>query len=223
MDGGNGRGDPLTVDAAIGDMPDGASSSPFVGAVLTGGASRRMGRDKALVEVDGRAMAATVTHALVAAGASEVVAVGGDVEGLSAAGLVVVEDRHPGEGPLGGIVTALEHFASLDVPVVVLACDLPAVSVMNVSATVSAASVYPGGEPVVAVPLVAGRRQWMHACWTPETGVLMSSAFSAGERAAWRAAEGSAAAGLRIVEVLGPSSAGFRDADQPGDLEAGDR
>jgi molybdopterin-guanine dinucleotide biosynthesis protein A len=182
-----------------------------------------MGRDKALVEVDGRPMAATVALALMAAGALEVVTVGGDVEGLAAAGLAVVEDRYPGEGPLGGMVTALGHFALLEVPVVVLACDLPAVSAMNVSATVSAISVSPEGAPVVAVPLVAGRRQWMHACWTPEAGVLMSAAFSAGERAAWRAAEASMAAGLRIVEVVGPSSAGFRDADQPGDLEAGDR
>ena len=37
------------------------------GAVLTGGKSRRMGRDKALVEVDGEPMALRVAHALVEA------------------------------------------------------------------------------------------------------------------------------------------------------------
>ena len=227
MDGGNGRRDPLTVDAPFGGLPGSGTGRPFVGAVLTGGASRRMGSDKALLEVDGRAMAVTVTRALLAAGASEVVAVGGDAEGLSAVGLAVVSDRYPGEGPLGGIVTALGHFAPRDMPVVVLACDLPAASAANVSATVSAVPASPERAPVVAVPLEADRRQWMHACWTPEAGVLMSAAFSAGERAAWRAAEASIASGLRIVEVRGLLSAGFRDVDQPddlpGDLRAGDR
>ncbi len=200
------------MDAASG----GLVSRPFVGAVLTGGASRRICRDKALLEVDGRALAATAAQALTDAGASEVVAVGGDADGLSAVGLTVVADRFPGEGPLGGIVTALGHFASLDVPVVVLACDLPAASAANVASTVSAVQEEAG--PLVAVPLVEGRRQWMHACWTPRAGALIAAAFEAGERAAWRAAESSTGAGLRITEVAGPSSDGFRDVDQPGDL-----
>ncbi len=40
----------------------------LAGAVLTGGSSTRMGADKALVEVDGVAMAARVAHALRASG-----------------------------------------------------------------------------------------------------------------------------------------------------------
>src|SRR5262245_1565825 len=93
----------------------------FSGAVLTGGASRRMGRDKALVEVDGRPMAGRVAAALREAGAAEVQAIGGDAAGLGELGLDVVPDRFPGEGPLGGIVTALSA-ASQPVTVVV-ACD----------------------------------------------------------------------------------------------------
>ena len=223
MDGGDGRGDLLTVNPPFSGLPGSGPGSPFIGAVLTGGASRRMGRDKALLEVDGRAMAVTVARTLLAAGASEVVAVGGDAEGLSAAGLIVVSDRYPGEGPLGGIVTALEHFAPWALPVMVLACDLPRASAVNVAATVSAVPASPNGAPVVAVPLEGDRRQWMHACWTPESGSLLAAAFTAGERATWRAAEASIASGLRIVEVSGLLSAGFRDVDQPGDLGAGDR
>ena len=44
----------------------------FSGAVLTGGASRRMGRDKALVLVDGETLGERVVDALRRAGASDV-------------------------------------------------------------------------------------------------------------------------------------------------------
>ncbi|WP_434127450.1 molybdenum cofactor guanylyltransferase, partial [Enterococcus faecium] len=54
----------------------------FAGAVLTGGDSRRMGTDKALIEVDGGPLARRVANALRAAGADPVIAVGGDLEAL---------------------------------------------------------------------------------------------------------------------------------------------
>jgi molybdopterin-guanine dinucleotide biosynthesis protein A len=79
-----------------------------VGAVLTGGASRRMGRDKALVEVHGRALVAVAADALRAAGAEVVLTIGGDADALVAAapGTRPVADLHPAEGPLGGLLTA---------------------------------------------------------------------------------------------------------------------
>ena len=82
-----------------------------------------MGTDKALLEVDGRALAVIVADALRTSGADRVVAVGGDLDGLSALGLDAVPDLHAGEGPLGGILTALD--ATTEDVVVVLACDLP--------------------------------------------------------------------------------------------------
>ena len=66
-----------------------------------------MGRDKALLPVGGVPMALRVADALRAAGADEVVAVGGDATALAALGLTVVPDDHPGAGPLAAIVTAL--------------------------------------------------------------------------------------------------------------------
>ena len=74
----------------------------FAGAVLTGGRSSRMGRDKATLPVDGVPMAARVADALRRAGAEPVLAVGGDQAALEALGLTWVADRHPGEGPSGG-------------------------------------------------------------------------------------------------------------------------
>jgi len=180
-----------------------------------------MGRDKSLLEVDGRALAATVADALASAGADEVVAVGGDADSLGGLGLTVVPDLHPGQGPLGGILTAIDHLGAVHRVVAILACDLPAAHPANVSAVVRAVRDVDG--PAVGVPVVGGRRQWLHASWTVAAGPLLATQFEAGERAPWRAVEAAAGRGLCVVEVEGPSERGFRDVDRPADLEAFDR
>ncbi|HEX6569659.1 MAG TPA: NTP transferase domain-containing protein [Acidimicrobiales bacterium] len=183
---------------------------PFSGAVLCGGASRRMGQDKALIVVDGRALAVRVAAALREAGASDVVAVGGDLAALRAAGLAAVPDAEPGEGPLAGIVTALGH-ADDDV-VFVAGCDLVDPSPPAMAATVRALAASRGGD--VAVAVVDGRRQWVHAAWRRHGRAPLAAAFAAGERAVHAAV---AAAGLRVVDV--PLDAGaVADADEPSDL-----
>src|SRR5688572_7864759 len=88
--------------------PSRSGPPAFAAAVLCGGVSRRMGTDKALVEIDGTPMAVRVARALTAAGARRVIAVGGDARALASAGLEVVPDLEPGAGPLGGVVTALD-------------------------------------------------------------------------------------------------------------------
>lgn len=79
---------------------------PFGGAVLCGGASRRMGTDKALLAVGRQPMALRVTIALQMAGAQSVVAVGGDAAALGALGLRVVPDERPGERSIRRAVVA---------------------------------------------------------------------------------------------------------------------
>jgi molybdopterin-guanine dinucleotide biosynthesis protein A len=187
----------------------------FTGAVLCGGASRRMGRDKALLTVDGEALAARVATALRAAGAGEVVAVGGDAAALGALGLPVVPDSEPGAGPLTGIVTALGRPAPAGGVVFVAACDLVAPSPAAIRATVAALAAAPDGD--VAVPVAGGRRQWVHGAWRAAAAAPLAAAFAAGERAVHAAV---AAAGLRVVEVAVDPGA-VADADAPGDLPAG--
>jgi molybdopterin-guanine dinucleotide biosynthesis protein A len=179
----------------------------FAGAVLCGGASRRMGRDKALLSVDGRALALRVADTLRAAGADPVLAVGGDLAALAALGLAGVPDQEPGAGPLTGILTAL---AQATAPVTfVAACDLVAPSAEAVTATLAALEAAD-----VAVPLVDGRRQWMHSAWRAGAAAPLAAAFDAGERAVHAAV---AAAGLRVVDVSLPAAA-VADADTPADL-----
>ncbi len=165
-----------------------------------------MGTDKALIEVDGVPLARRVANALRAAGADPVIAVGGDLEALTALGLTVTPDRHPGEGPLGGILTALAETTE-DV-VVVLACDLPAADADTIRAVALAL-----GDADVAAPWHDGRHELLHAAYHRRAEPVLQAAFDAGERAPHRAV-----ADLVVVGVDGLPAAALADADTPDDL-----
>jgi molybdopterin-guanine dinucleotide biosynthesis protein A len=205
------------------------SAPAWAAAVLCGGASRRMGRDKALLVVDGAPMVRRVVDAARAAGAATVITVGGDGPGLEAAlagtsgvgggvgGVRVVADAHPGEGPLGGLLTAL---GLLDEPVVLaLSCDLLAPDPAAMAATV-AALVASGDDADVAAPEWEGRPQWLHAAWrrTHAANEALAERFAAGERSVHRAV---AAAGLTVVRASPIAPEALADADAPEDLSRG--
>jgi len=165
-----------------------------------------MGTDKALLEVDGVPLARRVANALRAAGADPVIAVGGDVEALGAIGLTAVPDAHPGEGPLGGILSALA--ASDAEVVVVLACDLPAADADTIRAVALAL-----GEADIAAPWHDGRHELLHAAYSRRAEATLQAAFEVGERAPQRAV-----AGLDVVGLEGLPAAALADADTPEDL-----
>ena len=110
--------------------------SETLGAILTGGESRRMGRDKALLEWQGMSLldraAGTMTNLF-----SEVM-VCGDPARYSHVNLEVVADRRRGVGPLAGLETALER--SGEGPVFVLACDLARVTPELIEHVIAAAT-----------------------------------------------------------------------------------
>jgi molybdopterin-guanine dinucleotide biosynthesis protein A len=168
-----------------------------------------MGRDKALLEVDGRPMALRVADALTGAGASEVFCVGGDSI-LESFGLRVLSDEHPGEGPLNGLLTALVH-ASNGLAVV-LACDLVSPSVDAVERLVQSATDQSGRAAIV--PVVGDRAQWLHSAWRRDRCLpTLAAAFDAGERSIHGAAS------HLDVSFVADEGTGFADADVPGDLD----
>lgn len=93
----------------------------FSAAVLTGGESRRMGTDKALLNLCGMTVLERITGVLRQV-SDDVLVVGARPE-YRAAGVPVVADDVPGMGPLGGIATALRH--AKHGQVFITACDMP--------------------------------------------------------------------------------------------------
>ncbi len=73
-------------------------ATPFSGVVLTGGSSRRMGADKAVMRIAprGEVLAAIAMRALVDAGAADVVCIGGDIDALRSLGFDAHADDEPG-------------------------------------------------------------------------------------------------------------------------------
>jgi molybdopterin-guanine dinucleotide biosynthesis protein A len=98
----------------------------MVGYVLAGGASSRFGQDKALIEVGGKPMLARMCELL--RGVVDEVNVVAPPEKYLSIGVKSVADLWPGEGPLGGIVTALLNTEKSDPRFawnLILSCDMP--------------------------------------------------------------------------------------------------
>ena len=171
--------------------PDEMAAHPttgLLGAVLVGGLSRRMGRDKALIEIDAVSMARRVANAMTGAGIRRTVAIG---PARLAAGLDVVDDRHPGEGPLGAILTALD--AAAGHATLVAACDLPWLDSASLRALIDASAQNDTAHVFVGH---TDRIEPLCALWRPAGRGRLESAFAAGERAVHRAM-----ADLAVIEV----------------------
>ncbi len=100
---------------------------PLSAAVLAGGRSTRMGRDKALLPlVPGGPPMIRLVLDRVRAVADDVTIVSESRPGYDAFGARVVPDDFPGTGALGGIATGLRHAAHAHC--LVVACDMPFLS-----------------------------------------------------------------------------------------------
>ena len=118
------------LDGAEYDQRMGESSSTVSGIILAGGQSRRMGRDKALIDFQGQPI---ILHVMIALRllTNDIVVVSNrsDVYGSLGAplGARVVADYDPPCGPLGGIAAGLQAMKSE--LAIVVACDMPFLNV----------------------------------------------------------------------------------------------
>ncbi|MFB6374970.1 MAG: molybdenum cofactor guanylyltransferase, partial [Bradymonadaceae bacterium] len=91
-------------------------------AILAGGDSTRMGRDKAAIRYDGEPLLVRIARRATTA-ADEVCVVGRErPEDWPLAHVPFVPDRFPDRGPLEGLRCALRHFRA---PTALVACDMP--------------------------------------------------------------------------------------------------
>lgn len=183
------------------------------GILLTGGASRRMGTDKALVVVGGATLASR-SAATLAAVCEPCVEVGPGHSPLPS-----VREVPPGSGPLSAAVAgwwALRHEERHDGPVIVLAVDMPRVTPELLGLLAAA------GDPAQSVvPEAGGRLQPLCARYAGDAMERAAELVVAGERS--MAALLQAVAFRRLAESDWAEAAprdAFADVDTPADLEA---
>ncbi|MDJ0769914.1 MAG: molybdenum cofactor guanylyltransferase [Ilumatobacter sp.] len=177
------------------------------GVVLAGGASARMGSDKATLPVDGRPMAVRVADALWEAGCQPVFCQGGDAAALASFGLEVSPDSMPGEGPLPAIHAAIDRVRG---DIVVAACDLADLDAATVTALIDRAGAGDDAADVI-VATAAGRRHLL-SYWAARAAAPLADLIARGTRS-----YGAALDELAVIEV-DVDVAGVRNVNTPGDL-----
>ncbi len=126
-------------------------------AILAGGRSRRMGRDKSLLPLAGRPLLAHVIERC-AQLQVEMFLVTNQPAAHQRFGLPMVSDALPGAGALGGLYTALLYSSTADV--LCVACDMP---FLNPILLKEMAQQRGGMDGVV--PVIAGRPEPLHAVY----------------------------------------------------------
>jgi molybdopterin-guanine dinucleotide biosynthesis protein A len=143
-----------------------------------------MGRDKALLPFRGRPLISTVAEAVERAAGSATL-VGNSVLG-EATGFPAIPDLYPGEGPLGGILTALRHTAAEWN--LIVACDMPGLDAAFLSGLLAAAG---SGAVAAVVPYgPSGHPEPLCAVYRRDALAALERAFAAGIRKVTAAFEG---------------------------------
>jgi molybdenum cofactor guanylyltransferase len=171
-------------------------TAPEVGVVLAGGASRRLGKDKALLAADGESLAARAVRKL--RGFADVAVADGG-RGL-VPGVPSLPDG-PGRGPAAGVLGAAAAYPER--ALVVLACDLPEVPEIILTALVIVGR---GAEVDWAVPRWGGRLEPLCAIYQPAALAALARRVAEGRFALHELAD---EPGLRIAYLEEADIAGF--------------
>jgi molybdopterin-guanine dinucleotide biosynthesis protein A len=157
-----------------------SNSGEINGYVLAGGASSRFGCDKGLVELAGKtALQRACDLVGQAAGSVQVVALAERYPDLRA---LIVADRWPGQGPLGGIITALRATESDKNGAawnLIVSCDMPFLTRewLEYLCTSALAS-----EAEMVVPRSEHGLEPLCACWRTSAADSLQRTFEDGVR-----------------------------------------
>ncbi len=150
------------------------------GYILAGGGSTRFGKDKALVEVNGTPMLEHMIELL--RGVSKQVKIVSAPSKYTTFRTEIVEDRWPGQGPLGGIITALEDFATRAARCqwnLILSCDMPFLTREWLAFLCERAA---QSKAQVVFPHSASGPEPLCACWQTAAAAALHSGFERGVR-----------------------------------------
>lgn len=151
------------------------------GYVLAGGASVRFGQDKALVMLGGKPQLARTLDALAASGVRQTIVIGEKAR-YGKFGARCVKDRWPGEGPLGGIVTALRRSGPDKYGYrwnLIVSCDMPFLTSEWLAYLCRRAA---ASDAEVVVPQSVQGLEPLCACWKTEALLTLHPAFQEGVR-----------------------------------------
>jgi molybdopterin-guanine dinucleotide biosynthesis protein A len=161
------------------------------GFVQAGGGSTRFGADKALVQFEGKTLLArTVELVTSVCGEVKIVAPLGKYGDGS---VPILTDQWPGQGPLGGILTALKHLNErLETPArtlaedrgigsyaLILSCDMPFLTREWLAYLCDRAV---KSTAQVIVPQSENGLEPLCACWRTDAASTVQTAFDAGVR-----------------------------------------
>ena len=148
---------------------------PITAAIFAGGQSRRMGQDKAMLEIDGlRLLERVVVAALAAVLPVLVVGRARPIDWVLEK-VAFAEDDWPGCGPLGGLHTAL---SVVKAPVLAVACDMPCLTADALRWLAGQAAERVGEHGLVVIN--AGRWEPLFSCYTPACLTLLEAQLSEG-------------------------------------------
>jgi len=150
------------------------------GLILAGGASRRMGVDKAFLEIDGVPLIERIHRVLAPLFAEVLIAAGAPAPERGPFPARVLHDDTPGQGPLGGLVAGLK--AARTPWVFMVACDMPSLDPKVIARIVEARA-----EGLLAVvPESPGGPESCHALYARAALPVIEAAMAEGERAPHR-------------------------------------
>lgn len=184
----------------------------LLGIVLAGGASRRMGRDKAAIDLGGETLAASAARRLTAVCPEVALADGGR---NLVPGLPSLPDG-PGRGPAAGLLGAARAFPGR--PLLALACDLPHVPVALLAELARQVE-----DIDWALPRWQGGAEPLCALWGPRALATLEARVARGVYALWSLAdeEGLAVRWLEgdLLTRFGPPGELFLNVNTPEELD----
>lgn len=184
----------------------------FSAVILAAGRSRRMGRDKAGIEVQGQSLLSRAVATVRRAGAVEVFISGREDGNYAGVDCPVLLDLKPGRGPLGGIERALSVASS---PLVlVLAVDLPKMSAAFLRKLISGCD-----ENTGVVPMVQGELEPLAALYPKRCHLFVLEALRRQRLAARAFAETCVCEGaVRTFAVSTADRVRFANCNTPAEL-----
>jgi molybdopterin-guanine dinucleotide biosynthesis protein A len=159
---------------------DGTETKLVSGCVLAGGGSTRFGRDKALVEIGGAPMLLRM-RALLGDITKDVHVIAAPHK-YSALGVATIGDRWEGQGPLAGIITALQTTEEIGSGAewnLIVGCDMPFLT--REWLTYLAERAQASSAEVVA-PRSAQGLEPLCACWRTRAAAELQRTFEGGTR-----------------------------------------